>query len=73
MNPKSPLRQSGHYWTRARIAAAALAKQAAGELTAAQHLWTRLEVRDHTPVYNQRQRRKNRRRAYAAGNRFAFA
>lgn len=74
MKNKKP-RTSGHYWTRARLAAAALAKQAAGEVMAAQSLWTRLDVRDSLPSLSQRQVRKNRRRAYAAGRRHhqAFA
>lgn len=70
---KIKARKSGHYWTRARLAAAALAKQAAGEVVAATSLWSRIEVRDQRPVYNQRQRRKQRRQLFAAGDRFAFA
>ena len=67
-------RKSGHYWTRARLAAAALAKIAAGEgVAAVTSLWSRIEVRDQRPVYNQRQRRKQRRQLFAAGDRFAFA
>jgi hypothetical protein len=70
---KIKTRKSGHYWTRARLAAAALAKMAAGEGVAATSLWSRVEVRDQRPVYNQRQRRKQRRQLFAAGDRFAFA
>lgn len=71
---KIKTRKSGHYWTRARLAAAALAKIAAGEgVAAVTSLWSRIEVRDQRPVYNQRQRRKQRRQLFAAGDRFAFA
>jgi hypothetical protein len=63
---------SGHYWTRARLAAAALAKQAAGEGVAARGIWNRIDVQQTKPLLNQRQRRKLRRQRFAAGDRHAF-
>jgi hypothetical protein len=64
---------SNHYWTRARLAAAAIAKMAAGETIAATALWNRIDTRDTRPIYNQRQIRKQRRQRFAAGDRHAFA
>ncbi len=64
---------SGHYWTRARLAAAAIAKMQAGESIAAIELWNRIDTRDTRPMHNQRQKRKARRQLFAAGDRRAFA
>jgi hypothetical protein len=71
---RTPLvkRASRHKMTRARIAAAALAKMAAGEAIAATALWSRIEIRETRPIYNQRQLRKQRRQRHAAGDRRAF-
>ena len=72
---RTPLtkRASFHKMTRARLAAAALAKMAAGETIAATALWSRIDTRDTRPIYNQRQKRKHRRQLFAAGDRRAFA
>lgn len=64
---------SFHKMTRARLAAAALAKMAAGEMIAATALWSRIDTRDTRPIFNQRQKRKHRRQLYAAGDRHSFA
>lgn len=66
-------RESLHKMTRASIAAAALSKMASGEMIAATALWSRIDTRDTRPIYNQRQKRKQRRQRFAAGDRRAFA
>jgi hypothetical protein len=64
-------KQSGHYFTRARIIAAALA---APDPATAMALWARVEQpRSQVPTFNQKKKRKQRRQLYAAGVSSAFA
>lgn len=64
-------KHSGHYFTRARIVAAALT---APDPATAMALWARVEQpRSQVSTLNQRENRKQRRQLYAAGVSSAFA
>lgn len=70
--PKN-MRQTGHYFTAARMVAAALAAGKDGNLMLQARLLGRVGTKEKQRTLNQRQIRKTRRQRWAAGDRTAFA